>query len=99
MPSRCLAASSSCCRLAVCELQLALLFPRLEDGEGVPLALEFPQGIRGLLPRCDGLDTFYVQGGVFLFHLGHVMVVNRLGHADKRLQLLAPFLEVGLLCG
>ncbi|KAF0928117.1 hypothetical protein E2562_037942 [Oryza meyeriana var. granulata] len=76
-----------------CELHLVALCPCLKDGEGLPLALKFPQGLCRLLPLSDGLDALHIQGGVSPLHPGHIAVVNRLGRANKRLQLLVPFLE------
>ncbi|KAF0936113.1 hypothetical protein E2562_038779 [Oryza meyeriana var. granulata] len=78
---------------------LVALSPCLDDGEGLPLAFECPQGFRHLLPGGEDLDALHVQGGAFPLHLGHVTVVNRLGCMGKCLQLLAPFLEMGLLDG
>ncbi|KAF0921610.1 hypothetical protein E2562_009799 [Oryza meyeriana var. granulata] len=86
------------CRIAACELHLMALWPCFEDGEVLPLAQEFPQGIPCLLPCGDGLDAFRIQGRAFPLHLGHVAVVNHLNCSDKRLQLVAFFLEVDLLC-
>ncbi|KAF0888543.1 hypothetical protein E2562_014753 [Oryza meyeriana var. granulata] len=62
-----------------------------------PRSLNKARGLGGLLPRGNGLDAFRTQGGVLPLHLGHVVIINRLGHTNERLQLLVPHLEMGLL--